>query len=346
MILTLSRRAVTAWLFFFLFHAIAVGQLSITEFVADNDGSYLDSDGEASDWIELSNSGASAVSTDGLYLTDNASDLTQWMLPDVTIPAGGYLVIFASGKDRKDPQGDLHTNFSLSAGGEYLALIGTDGITPLSQFTPEFPKQFFGVAYGTGTNSVTESKTLVPWPATGTWAVPPADIEDSWRLTGFDDSGWNSAQTGIGYGYSFPNFIGAGGDTISEMRGIAGSAYLRIPFDVDNPAEVVEMTLELFYEDGFAAYLNGELVASANLPDPLAFDSISTQRREIRDGDAMEIFPLDFAGKLRSGENILAFQMLNDSTGSSDVLLIPKLTAETRDLSGGVIVGYLVDPTP
>ena len=346
MILTLSRRAVTAWLFFFLFPAIAGGQLSITEFVADNDGSYLDSDDEASDWIELSNAGASAVSTDGLYLTDNASDLTQWMLPDVTIPAGGYLVIFASGKDRKDPQGDLHTNFSLSARGEYLALIDTDGITPLSQFAPEFPKQFFGMAYGTGTNSVTESKTLVPWPATGTWTVPPADLEDSWRLTGFDDSGWNSAQTGIGYGYRFPNFIGAGGDTILEMRGIAGSAYLRIPFDVDNPAEVVEMTLELFYEDGFAAYLNGALVASANLPTPLAFDSISTERREIREGDAMESFPLDFAGKLRSGENILAFQMLNDSTGSSDVLLIPKLTAETRDVSGGVIVGYLVAPTP
>ena len=336
----------TAWLFFFLFPAIAVGQLSITEFVADNDGSYLDSDGEASDWIELSNSGASAVSTDGLYLTDNASDLTQWMLPDVTIPAGGYLIIFASGKDRKDPQGDLHTNFSLSARGEYLALIDTDGITPLSQFASEFPKQFFGVAYGTGTNSVTESKTLVPWPATGPWTVPPADLEDSWRLTGFDDSGWNSAQTGIGYGYSFPNFIGAGGNTISEMRGIAASAYLRIAFEVDNPAEVVEMTLELFYEDGFAAYLNGELVASANLPDLLAFDSISTERREIREGDAMESFPLDFAGKLRSGENILAFQMLNDSTGSSDVLLIPKLSAETRDLSGGVIVGYLVAPTP
>ena len=336
----------TAWLFFFLFPAIAGGQLSITEFVADNDGSYLDSDDEASDWIELSNAGASAVSTDGLYLTDNASDLTQWMLPDVTIPAGGYLVIFASGKDRKDPQGDLHTNFSLSARGEYLALIDTDGITPLSQFAPEFPKQFFGMAYGTGTNSVTESKTLVPWPATGTWTVPPADLEDSWRLTGFDDSGWNSAQTGIGYGYRFPNFIGAGGDTILEMRGIAASAYLRIPFEVDNPAEVVEMTLELFYEDGFAAYLNGALVASANLPTPLAFDSISTERREIREGDAMESFPLDFAGKLRSGENILAFQMLNDSTGSSDVLLIPKLTAETRDLSGGVIVGYLVAPTP
>ena len=336
----------TAWLFFFLFPAIAGGQLSITEFVADNDGSYLDSDDEASDWIELSNAGASAVSTDGLYLTDNASDLTQWMLPDVTIPAGGYLVIFASGKDRKDPQGDLHTNFSLSARGEYLALIDTDGITPLSQFAPEFPKQFFGMAYGTGTNSVTESKTLVPWPATGTWTVPPADLEDSWRLTGFDDSGWNSAQTGIGYGYRFPNFIGAGGDTILEMRGIAASAYLRIPFEVDNPAEVVEMTLELFYEDGFAAYLNGALVASANLPTPLAFDSISTERREIREGDAMESFSLDFAGKLRSGENILAFQMLNDSTGSSDVLLIPKLTAETRDLSGGVIVGYLVAPTP
>ena len=341
-----SNRPAAALLSLLLLPAAAFGQLSITEFVADNDGSYLDGDGDASDWIELHNTGAVPVSTDGLFLTDSDSDLAKWEFPDVTVPAGGYLVVFASGKDRSDLQGELHTNFSLSAGGEYLALVDTDGSTPLSQFTPEYPRQFYGAAYGTGTNSATESETLIPWPTAGTWIVPPSDIGNSWQSADFDDSSWNSAQTGIGYGYSFPNFIGAGGNTDSVMRGIAGSAYVRIPFNIENPAEVVAMNLELFYEDGFAAYLNGEPVASKNLPEPLRYDSIATDRGEIREGDTMERFPLDFAGKLRSGENILAFQILNDSAGSSDILLIPMLTVETRDLSGGVIGGYLEEPTP
>lgn len=65
------------------------------------------------------------------------------------------------------------------------------------------------------------------------------------------------------------------------------------------------MILDLFYEDGFAAYLNGNLVASSNLPDTLAYDSISTARREIREGDPMVSFAIDFSGKLRRGENLL-----------------------------------------
>lgn len=340
------QHTATSLLFFLLFPAIAVAQLSITEFVADNDGSYLDSDGEASDWIELHNSGADLASTDGLYLTDSASNLTKWLLPDVSIPAGGYITVFASGKDRRDPLLELHTNFSLTGSGEYLALIDSDGSTPLSQFTPAYPSQFFGVSYGTGTNAATESETFVPWPAAGTWIAPLADIGDSWQLVDFDDSTWNSAQTGIGYGYSFPGYIGAGGNTNAVMRFNATSAYLRIPFDVADPSEVVSMSLDLFYEDGFAAYLNGDLVASSNLPEPLAYDSISTARREIREGDPMVSFAIDFSGKLLLGENVLAFHVLNDTIGSSDLLLVPRLSGETRDLSGGTIGGYLATPTP
>ena len=340
------QRAVLALLFLLLFPVVASAQLSITEFVADNDGSYLDSDGEASDWIELHNPGAVPASTDGLYLTDSVSNLTKWLLPDVSIPAGGYLTVFASGKDRRDPLLELHTNFSLAGSGEYLALIDSDGSTPLSQFTPEYLSQFFGVAYGTGTNAATEAVTFVPWPTSGTWTAPLADIGDSWQLVDFDDSAWNSAQTGIGYGYNFPGFIGAGGNTNSAMRSKATSAYLRIPFDIADPAEVVGMTLDLFYEDGFAAYLNGDLVASANLPDTLAFDSLATTRGEVREGDEMVGFAIDFAGKLLGGENVLSFQVLNDTIGSSDVLLVPRLSGETRDLSGGTIGGYLAAPTP
>jgi len=329
-----------------LFPFFAGAQLRLTEFVADNDGSYPDGDGEASDWIEIHNAGDSPMSTDGLFLTDDFSNRTKWLFPDVSIPGGGYLVVFASGKDRRDPSGELHTNFSLSSGGEYLGLIAADGSTPLSQFSPVYPRQFFGVAYGTGTNAVSEEEIFIPWPSSGTWIAPLADIGDSWQEAGFDDSSWNSAQTGIGYGYSFPGFIGAGGDTRSAMQGVAGSAYVRIPFHLDDPAEVVRMSLDLFYEDGFAAYLNGELVASENLPENLSHDSVSTNRREIRVGEEMESFEIDFAGKLLSGENILSFQILNDIKESSDVLVVPLLSGEVRDLSGETVGGYLIAPTP
>ena len=326
--------------------SFASGQLLITEFVADNDGSFLDSDGDATDWIELHNPGVDPVSSDGLYLTDDATNSTKWRLPDVTVPGGGYLLVFASAKDRWDPAMELHTNFSLRSAGEYLALIAADGITPLSEFGPAYPNQFYGVAYGTGTEVPSEAATFIPWPTSATWVAPLSDIGNNWQEVGFDDATWNQAQTGIGFGYTFPGFIGAGGNTSAAMFGNATSAYIRIPFTIDNPAEVVSMNLDLHYEDGFAAYLNGELVASSNLPEDLTFESISSDRREVRENDAMTRFPVDFSGKLVAGENVLSFQVLNDGIGSSDVLLVPLLIGETRDLSGATIGGYLETPTP
>lgn len=328
------------------FVSSARAQLTISEFVADSDGSYLDEDGDDSDWIELHNGGGSAVSTEGLFLTDNAMTPTKWPMPAATIPAGGHLVVFASGKDRRDPAGELHANFSLASGGEYLALIGADGVTPLRHFSPSYPKQFYGVAYGTGTGVASEPVTFVPWPTSGTWIAPLEETGNEWQLAGFDDSDWNQAQTGIGYGYHFPNFIGTGGDTSDAMRSKSTSAFLRVPFQIDDPTAVVGMNLELHFEDGFAAYLNGQLVASANVPDPLLVDSLALERGEVRDGDLMQVFPLNFSGKLLSGENVLSFHVINDHVGSSDVLLVPRLTGEVRDLSGGIVGGYLEDPTP
>ncbi len=321
-----------------------LADLTITEFVADNDGSTLDEDGDASDWIEISNPGETTVSTTGLFLTDNQTQPTKWELPDIAIPPGGYLTIFASGKDRRVADSELHTNFSLSAGGEYLALIG--GAGALTEFAPQYPKQFYGVAFGSGTNANTETETLVPWPTAATWLAPTVDIGDAWQEPGFDDSAWSNAQTGIGFGYNFPGYIGAGGDTESAMVPTTASALIRVPFNVDDPTEIVSMSLELFFEDGFAAYLNGSPVASENTPDPLTVGGLATESREVREGDPMTIFPINFVGKLVSGKNILAFHLLNRSKGSSDLLLVPKLTAETRDLSGGILTGYLETPTP
>ena len=64
-----------------------------------------------SDWIEIHNPDGSEVDLDGYFLTDKASNLDKWRIPAVTIPAGGYLVIFASDKDRSNPEVELHTSF-------------------------------------------------------------------------------------------------------------------------------------------------------------------------------------------------------------------------------------------
>src|SRR5258705_551724 len=95
----------------------------INEFMAINRHGLLDQDGETSDWIEVYNPTASTVNLQNWYLSDDASDLRKWQFPAVAIPAAGYLLIFVSGKDRRTPAAQLHTNFQLDGDGEYLALV-------------------------------------------------------------------------------------------------------------------------------------------------------------------------------------------------------------------------------
>ena len=120
----------------------------ISEFMASNSTELADEDGAFSDWIELHNPDKAAVNLNGWYLTDSAAIKTKWQFPAVTIPAGGYLVVFASDKNRRDPAARLHTNFALDAGGEYLALIKANGTSVASEFAPKYPQQQDNVSYG------------------------------------------------------------------------------------------------------------------------------------------------------------------------------------------------------
>lgn len=119
----------------------------ISEFVASNGTGLKDEDGDYSDWIELHNAGTEGVNLFGWGLTDNAAKPFQWVFPSVTIPAGGYLVVFASGKDRAQIGGKYHTNFKLSASGEYLGLVTPKGGIA-TEFTPSYPEQYRDFSYG------------------------------------------------------------------------------------------------------------------------------------------------------------------------------------------------------
>src|SRR5215211_4443947 len=120
---------------------VARAQPMISEFMAANTKVLTDEDGAYSDWIEIHNPGNTDLNLAGWYLTDTSSNKTKWQFPAVTITAGGYLVVFASSKDRTNPGSPLHTNFALSASGEYLSLIAPDGVTAVSEFNPGFPAQ-------------------------------------------------------------------------------------------------------------------------------------------------------------------------------------------------------------
>lgn len=153
----------------------AAPQVTVSEFLADNKsispleaGEILDGNGESSDWIEIHNNSGLAVNIGGWYLTDDAGVKTKWRfpvgLPQLQLPPGAYLVVFASGKTLSenpsnypyvDPAGYLHTNFSLSDNGEYLGLFAADGLTPVHQYDHVnlgdeygYPPQDTNISYG------------------------------------------------------------------------------------------------------------------------------------------------------------------------------------------------------
>jgi hypothetical protein len=152
------------------FHA-ALGAPIITEFQASNDSVLADDDGDFSDWIELHNPDNFSVALAGYHLTDSATNLRKWTFPDVSLAPGGYLIVFASGKNRADPSRPLHTDFSLSADGEFLALVAPDGVRVVSALAPLYPPQFedesFGLNPGGATSGWAFFKTPTPGGANG-----------------------------------------------------------------------------------------------------------------------------------------------------------------------------------
>jgi hypothetical protein len=118
----------------------------ISEFMADNDGTINDEDGDASDWIEIRNAGTTTVNLNGWFLTDTTNNRAKWRIPNVSLPAEDYLLIFASGKNRTNPVARLHTNFLLDKDGGYLGLL--DLFTNVVSEFVAYPAQQEDVSYG------------------------------------------------------------------------------------------------------------------------------------------------------------------------------------------------------
>ena len=129
---------------------------AITEFMADNEDTLVDGDGESSDWVEFHNPNLFPIDLVGHFVTDSVDVLQDWSFPSFEIEGNGYAVVFASGRDADesgtDAGGFLHLPFGLNSAGEYLALVASDGSTVLSEYSPQYPEQFADVSFGIDAN--------------------------------------------------------------------------------------------------------------------------------------------------------------------------------------------------
>ena len=176
--------------------------------------------------------------------------------------------------------------------------------------------------------------SIVPLRAPAKAIVPTGDIGTTWRDRVFDDSGWTSGTSGVGYDADPP---GGGGDYTADlgllltMRNVNSTAYVRIPFTVTNPASVQSLILKMKYDDGFVAYLNGtEIYRTSNAPAALDWQS-PTVNNATHNATGFEEFDVSAFKNLlvpaSQGSNVLAIQALNAGAGSSDLLVLPELVS-------------------
>jgi hypothetical protein len=325
---------------------LAMAGLVINEFLAANTAGLQDEDGDRSDWIELKNITAAPIDLAGYHLTDDSADLDKWTLPATSIPAGGHLVIFASGKDRTVLGQNLHTNFALNEAGEYLALVQPDGITLEDAFDP-FPAQLANISYGRG-GQVPISENLVGEAGPFKYLVPSAGTSATWYTTGFNDATWTAGVGGVGFDTAptYDPYIDV--DIQAQMLNVRASVYLRYAFPVVDPTDVASLQFRIRYDDGFAIYLNGTLIPAPtgqrNALAPLTFSSAATASHA--DAQAIIYEDIDLSAYkhlLVAGNNVLAIHGLNNGASNGDFLISPLLVA-TR-LSDAVD-GYMTTPTP
>ncbi len=103
--------------------------IRINEYMSRNQSFLHDEDGDYSDWVELYNLSENDIVLDGYYLTDSKQEITKWQFPRGTVvPAGEYLLVFCSKKDKHTENGEYHTNFRLGNNDAFLGLYTANGV--------------------------------------------------------------------------------------------------------------------------------------------------------------------------------------------------------------------------
>ncbi len=146
------------------------------------------------------------------------------------------------------------------------------------------------------------------------YKIPKSDIGTDWIKKDFNESVWIRAKSGIGFGDNDDNTIISKGTR---------SVYIRYSFTVEDKAEIASLVLDIDYDDGFIAYLNGKEIARDNVENPVTWNMNLNGLHEaaLYRGEKPERFEIStyINEYLIEGENILAVEVHNQSYNSSDL---------------------------
>lgn len=113
----------------------AVAQIVINEYSCSNIAGPTDAFGEREDWVELYNTSAGPIDLTGYYLSDKASNLDKWMIPSGSIPAGGFKMVYFSGRGLVTGGGQIHPDFTLTQTKNEKIIISSPALIVLDSLT-------------------------------------------------------------------------------------------------------------------------------------------------------------------------------------------------------------------
>lgn len=169
-------------------------------------------------------------------------------------------------------------------------------------------------SYNSFSQSVDHWETIVRVGDSCQYFVPDSEIGTSWKETNFIDNAWDTGQSGFGYGDDDDNTILPEGTVC---------VYLRYDFDLSELSDIAAMYIDIDYDDGFVAYLNGVEVARANIIDPISWNMELENDHEASMYSGINPERFDISEFLNStlitGKNILAVEVHNVTASSSDM---------------------------
>ena len=177
--------------------------------------------------------------------------------------------------------------------------------------------------------------------ASNSWKyfVPNANLPTDWSTFSFDVSTWNTGPMSVGYGDN---------DDVTEVSNPSTSVYARINFTIDDTSFIKEAILDMDFDDGFVAYLNGIEIARSGLTNvPPNWDDLATDHEStLLQGLAISSFVIDeilLKSAIKNGINVLSIEVHNSSTTSSDLTMLPFLSfgyLSSNNFYGGIVHPY------
>jgi len=199
------------------------------------------------------------------------------------------------------------------------------------------------LANGQGsTYLVDHFESPITYEALWSYTIPNAALPN-WYTNSYDASGWSQGKMSVGYG---------DGDDSTDITGPATTVYARINFNISNFNDIVKTMLDIDYDDGFVAYLNGVEIAREGLVGaPPNFDELAADHEsQLYQGGNLSSYDLDMSvisNLLQNGTNVLAVEIHNSSPASSDLTCRPFLTfglASPQQQFGGYIHPFFNSP--